>query len=104
LSCPSLQPVLKLLRVRPSCAHTVKVEVASRVVTVTGPRGSLTRNFKHVPVDMQFLEDGKKLQIEMWFGNRKQCSIVNTTRTHILNMILGVVKVRDALPCSRGRS
>jgi ribosomal protein L6P/L9E len=53
---------------------------------------------------MQFLEDGKKLQIEMWFGNRKQCSIVNTTRTHILNMILGVVKVRDALPCSRGRS
>lgn len=49
----------------------VEVEVESRVVTVTGPRGKLVQSFKHVNLDMQ--KTGKNsLRVDLWFGKRKQ--------------------------------
>ena len=64
----------------------------SRVVTVTGPRGSLTRSFKHVSVDMAFVDDGAKLRLDMWFGNPKQKAAMGTVLSHITNMITGVTQ------------
>lgn len=53
----------------------VKVDVKSRIVTVSGPRGNLTQSFKHLKVDMQKVGLRKqKLRVDLWFGNRKQVS------------------------------
>eukprot|EP00567_Pseudictyota_dubia_P006914 CAMPEP_0197453020 /NCGR_PEP_ID=MMETSP1175-20131217/33699_1 /TAXON_ID=1003142 /ORGANISM="Triceratium dubium, Strain CCMP147" /LENGTH=194 /DNA_ID=CAMNT_0042986183 /DNA_START=35 /DNA_END=619 /DNA_ORIENTATION=- len=69
----------------------VTVEASSRVVKVTGPRGSLSRSFKHV--NMALTKLGKRsIRMDMWFGNRKQLACVRTISSHIENMITGVTK------------
>lgn len=70
----------------------VKVTIKSRNVTVVGPRGTLTRSFGHVAIDL-FLEDaGSKIRAELWFGNRAQSACIRTVLSHINNMIVGVTK------------
>ena len=32
----------------------VKVEVSARSITVTGPRGKVSRSLKHLPIDITF--------------------------------------------------
>eukprot|EP00741_Cyanophora_paradoxa_P009579 tig00001532_g9278.t1 len=71
----------------------VKVEIKARKVRVTGPRGTLSRNFQHVPnLDLTVFHHGKKVKAEMWFSNRKQAACIRTICTHIQNMIIGVTK------------
>lgn len=54
----------------------VTVEVKSRIVTVTGPRGKLVQNFKHINLDLQ-MAGKNKLRVDLWFGKRKQvCAAV----------------------------
>ena len=101
-------PVLPALAQRALARRAVTVTCKSRVVTVTGPRGSLTRSFKHVSVDMAFVDDGAKLRLDMWFGNPKQKAAMGTVLSHITNMITGVTQVRVAravspLRCASGR-
>lgn len=61
---------------------------------VTGPRGSLTRDFKHTNVDIALQGSKKKsLVVEMWFGTRKELAAVRTVCSHVENMITGVTKV-----------
>lgn len=50
----------------------------AREVTVTGPRGTLHRSFKHLAVDIQLAEvdNGKKLRVDLWFGNRETIASV----------------------------
>lgn len=72
--------------------ENVTVEFKSRVVTVTGPRGTLKREFKHVPVEIT--RTGKKaLKVTVWFGARKHIACIQTVVTHIKNMIKGVTTV-----------
>ena len=54
----------------------VTVEVKARVVTVKGPKGSLTRDFKHINLDMQKVDEGKKLRVDLWFGNRESIAAI----------------------------
>jgi len=68
----------------------VKVRVKSRVVTVTGPRGSLTRSFKHLQLDIRIV--GGKVLVEVWWGDRKHLASVRTVTTHIKNLMIGVTK------------
>lgn len=68
----------------------VKVEINSRVVKVTGPRGTLERSFKHVAVEMTIT--GNKIRVAKWFGGRKEIACIKTVCTHIDNMIKGVTK------------
>ena len=69
----------------------MQVFVKSRRVTVKGPRGTLVRSFKHSRVDIKKM--GKNLiQIEKWFGTKKEVAAVRTISTHIKNLIKGVVK------------
>jgi len=70
----------------------VKVSIKTRTVTVTGPRGSLTRSFAHQALDLILEKDGKLIRAELWFGNRKYLACIRTVLTHIRNMMTGVTK------------
>lgn len=68
----------------------VKVTAAHRVVTVTGPRGTLTRHFRHLNVDIQV--EGNTVKVDSWFAGRKLAAAVRTVCSHIANMMKGVTK------------
>merc|ERR1711957_133076 len=59
------------------------------MVTVTGPRDKVTKNLKHLPVEMVF-KDEKTIKIDRWFTYGKQAACIRTACSHINNMILGV--------------
>ena len=69
----------------------VEVTVKSRVVKVTGPRGSLTKSFRHMSIDL-YMPDAKTVKVEKWFAKSKELSAIKTTSSHIQNMIDGVTK------------
>lgn len=41
---------------------------------------------------MLLIEDGRKLQVNKWFGKRKELACVRTICAHIKNMIVGVTQ------------
>jgi large subunit ribosomal protein L9e len=69
----------------------VKVEMKERKVKVTGPRGVLEREFKHVSVEMTTVS-ASKIRVGIWFGVRKELACIRTVCKHIENMIKGVTK------------
>ncbi|OEU20744.1 ribosomal protein L6 [Fragilariopsis cylindrus CCMP1102] len=80
----------------------VTVEVKARVVKVTGPLGTLERDFKHIPMEcrtvtkMEGEEDEevekKYVQVDLWFATRKQLACVRTVCSHVENMIIGTTR------------
>eukprot|EP00986_Skeletonema_menzelii_P005657 scaffold2102_cov145-Skeletonema_menzelii.AAC.6 len=68
----------------------VEVEINARVIKVTGPRGSLTRDFKHMSMDLRKV--GNQIRVDVWFANRKQLAVVRTVISHIDNMVVGVTR------------
>merc|ERR1712133_44817 len=69
----------------------LSASVKSRVVEVKGPRGSLTKSFKHLAVDI-YMTDKDTIKVEKWFGKTKQIAAVRTVCSHITNMFTGVTK------------
>lgn len=67
----------------------VSVKIKARTVTVTGPRGTLTKSFKHANLEIR-KSSPSKIQVRVWFGNRKQLACVRTVASHIKNMVNGV--------------
>ena len=71
---------------------------------VKGPKGEITKNFKHMPVEMRLLKQatknrkGQYLNIKMWFGGSKQSCSVSTLKSLIRNMISGVTNVSHSPP------
>lgn len=72
----------------------VSAKVNARVVTIRGPRGKLTRDFKHLAMDMRMV-NRKKVLVEKWFGAKKEIAAVRTVCSHIDNMIKGESKSVD---------
>jgi len=72
----------------------VTVTVKNREFTVKCPRGTLSRSFKHLRIDLQLVKKGDQQTIiaELWFGNRLGLACLRTVLTHIQNMITGVTK------------
>lgn len=72
----------------------VTVAIKNRKVTVTGPRGTLSRDFQHLRVDLRVEKknDASSVICELWFGNRLALATMRTALTHIENMIKGVTK------------
>merc|ERR1711872_107805 len=75
----------------------VKVKSHRRVVIVTGPRGTLTRRFRHQQVEITVEKPTKEtpngeVKVQKWFGARKQTACVRTLCTIIRNMMIGVTK------------
>jgi large subunit ribosomal protein L9e len=68
----------------------VTIDVKARVVTVTGKRGTIVREFKHLNLDLVHMKDARKIRVDLWFGNRKQLACIRTICSHIENMVTGV--------------
>ena len=68
------------------------VVLRGRVIKVTGPRGTLEKDFGHASLEMTRLS-AKKIKIQIWFAGRKQMASVNTIASHIENMFKGVLYV-----------
>lgn len=64
----------------------------ARKVTVKGKLGVLSREFKHLKLDLNTVEVGKtrKIKVDLWFGNRKEIATLRTFKAHIDNMVAGV--------------
>jgi len=75
-----------------SIPEGVTVSIKTRVVSVKGPRGSLSRSFGHLAIDLFLEEKGRKIRAELWFGNRQSIACIRTVLSHINNMIVGVTK------------
>ena len=77
----------------------VTVTVKNRKVTVKGAKGSITKDFRHMAVEMQIKKQATKkrkgtyVNIKMWFGGYKQSCSVSTLKSLIRNMITGVTLV-----------
>ena len=69
----------------------LEASVKARAVTVKGPRGSLTKCFKHLAVDI-YMPDKNTIKVEKWFGKKKQLAAVRTVCSHITNLFKGVTK------------
>src|SRR6185312_16984995 len=74
----------------------VTVEVKSRIVTVSGPRGQLTKNLRHINLELR-KTDKNTIKLIVWHGRRKHVACLRTVKSHIENMITGVTKVRIKL-------
>jgi hypothetical protein len=72
----------------------VEVTVKSRLITVSGPRGTLTKNVRHVDMDIRVIK-GKttKVTLAVWQAGRKHVACLRTIRSMINNMVIGVTKV-----------
>merc|ERR1712122_199965 len=69
----------------------IDVSIKSRAVTVKGARGSLTKAFKHLSVDI-YKVDNDTIKVEKWFGKKKELAAVRTVCSHIENLFKGVMK------------
>lgn len=71
----------------------INVEVKARNVTVKGPLGTLTRSFKHIPIDIrkEVSKKGKSgLRFRMWLQKKKRNAALGSIRSTVRNMITGV--------------
>jgi len=71
----------------------IEISIRSRIISVTGPRGTLTKNVRHVNMDIRVLKGDKpKVLLTVWQGSRKHVACLRTIRSMINNMIIGVTK------------
>ncbi|KAI3512311.1 hypothetical protein L2E82_27966 [Cichorium intybus] len=74
----------------------IEIKIKAKIIEVTGPRGTLTRNFKHLNLDFLLITDeetGKrKLKVDAWFGSRKTTAAIRTALSHVGNLITGVTQ------------
>merc|ERR1712080_529990 len=56
-----------------------------------GPRGTLSKSFKHLAVDI-YMPDPKTIKVEKWFGKKKQIAAVRTVCSHIKNLFKGTTQ------------
>mmetsp|Transcript_2353 Transcript_2353/g.15731 ORF Transcript_2353/g.15731 Transcript_2353/m.15731 type:complete len:194 (+) Transcript_2353:116-697(+) len=73
----------------------VDVTVVSRKVTVKGPRGTLTKEFRHLRLDVYLVEDeegNRMMKVDAWSADRKTLAAIRTICSHVDNLITGVTK------------
>ena len=75
----------------------VTVRIKSRVIVVKGPRGEITKDISHMPLDINIVDStkfpGKKeVSIARWFVNYKGRALVKTAGGVFKNMFLGVTR------------
>ncbi|XP_032273680.1 60S ribosomal protein L9-like [Phoca vitulina] len=71
--------------------ENVNITLKGHTVTVKGPRGTLQRDFNHINVELSLLGKKKKrLQVDKWWGNRKELATVRTVCSHVQDMTKGI--------------
>merc|ERR1711975_166336 len=90
---PSRRPTMKTVHQKSKIVvpDDCEVKIKSRTVQVKGPRGTLTKSFKHMSVDL-YMADAKTIMVEKWFGTSKELAIIKTVSSHITNLFIGVTK------------
>jgi len=68
----------------------IEVMVEGRRVAVKGAKGTLTRDFSHIPISIELHE--KTIRIWAKWPRKKEAALVGTIYSHIQNMIAGVKK------------
>ncbi len=71
----------------------VKLTIKNRVITATGKRGSLTKDFRKIKVELKQTKNSKGknvVEINSYLTTYKQSAIVNTRKSHIRSMMQGV--------------
>ena len=70
----------------------VTVNVKARHVEVKGKLGTLTRSFKHIPIDIRKETAGKAstLKFRMWLQKKKRNAVLGPIRSPIRNRVQGV--------------
>jgi len=68
----------------------VEAVLEGKKITVKGVKGTLTRDFSQVPINIEL--DGKTIRVWAEWPRKKEASLVGTVYSHIQNMILGVKK------------
>ncbi|CCF56768.1 hypothetical protein KAFR_0B04710 [Kazachstania africana CBS 2517] len=71
--------------------ESVTVAIKSRIVKVTGPRGTLTKNLKHIDVTFNKV-NARLIKVTVHNGDRKHVAALRTVKSLIDNMITGVTK------------
>jgi len=69
----------------------VSVEIDGMKVRVSGPKGTLERDFSHAKGVRLYKQDNTVI-VEAFFANRRKKALVGTIAGHIENMIIGVTK------------
>lgn len=69
----------------------VTVDIKARVVKVTGPRGELTKDLKHIDVTFNKISN-RAVKITVHNGDRKHVAALRTVKSLIANLITGVTK------------
>ena len=74
----------------------VEATLNSKVITIKGPKGTLSRSFARVPVQISAEYDKNKkitaINVRVWFARSKPKSTITTICSHIDNMMNGVTK------------
>lgn len=68
----------------------VDVSINKRVVTVSGEKGTLTRDFSHA--SLLICKEDRLVRIQSNWPRKKEAATVGTVGSHIRNMITGVTK------------
>merc|ERR1712032_1141118 len=76
----------------------VKCTVNARKVTISGKKGEVTKDFSHIACELKRMKQSTKkrngtfIRIRIWFGGAKQACAVNTLKSSIGNMCIGVTE------------
>ena len=71
----------------------VEVSLKARKISVKGPRGSLNRDFTHLPrIDLFHNKEENKIYATMFFSSNKRLACLRTVCSHISNLFDGVTK------------
>jgi len=68
----------------------VDVEINGMKVTVKGPKGTLTKDFSHLSINLK--KEGRKVIAFAYYPRKKEKAQVGTLIAHIRNMIRGVTE------------
>lgn len=70
----------------------VTLQAKFRKVSVTGPRGTLTKDFSHLQLEFRINKSASTFTVIRWFGTKIPIATINTAISHVKNMIIGVTK------------
>ncbi|KAA8916544.1 hypothetical protein TRICI_001298 [Trichomonascus ciferrii] len=69
----------------------VHVEIKARIIKVTGPRGTLEKNLRHINITFNKVSN-RQVKLSVIHGDRKHVAALRTVKTIIQNMVTGVTK------------
>lgn len=69
----------------------VTVDIKARIVTVTGPRGTLNKNLRHINITFAKVSN-EQVKFSVLHGDRKHVAALRTVKSLVNNMVIGVTK------------